>query len=267
MALASSRGDREQAKFIERADGQTAVAVDLGAGDEINVDASSMSTTGLVGKSSGGDFTTAYQAATGITIGGLPDYHSTFLADDVISVVQVATGGGVTATYHRDDAVFTFAGTTLTVTGATFAASDTFVIYTNIQRRAEGANYTSATQSNRTEEIDPIDQKYVAETLLALTNIAETTTAYGYIDMAGVKYLGIQGETDGTTPTDVLTVTLEATCQDDGTAPASCTYQDVTSALTGVASFVDTDFFVLVDTPLPVKYLRVKYVTSTGGGK
>lgn len=128
------------------------------------------------------------------------------------------------------------------------------------------AGYTWATNSIRTEEIDPLDQKYVGETLIDLTNIAQTTTAYAYIDMAGFRTLGIQAETSGATPTDVLTVTLEATMQDDGTAPASCDYQDVTNAITGSASFVDTDFISLIDTPFAVKYLRVKYTTSTGGG-
>jgi hypothetical protein len=126
--------------------------------------------------------------------------------------------------------------------------------------------YDSLTQANKSAEVNPLNRQYVPATLLALTNIAQTTTGYGYIDMSGVRYLGIQGETSGATPTDVLTVTLEATMQDDGTAAASCTYQDVTTAITGSASFVDTDFMALIDTPLPVKYLRVKYVTSTGGG-
>lgn len=132
--------------------------------------------------------------------------------------------------------------------------------------KARGDNYDSSTQANKSAEVSPLSSHYVASTLLALTNIAQTTTGYGYIDMSGVRYLGIQGETSGATPTDVLTVTLEATMQDDGTAAASCTYQDVTTAITGSASFVDTDFMALIDTPLPVKYLRVKYVTSTGGG-
>jgi len=99
-----------------------------------------------------------------------------------------------------------------------------------------------------------------------LTNIAETTTAYAYLDMAGYRGFSIQGETSGATPTDVLTVTIEGTNQDDGTAPASCAYQDVTNALFGVASWVDTDFFAVADTLQSFKYIRVKYVTSTGGG-
>jgi len=56
--------------------------------------------------------------------------------------------------------------------------------------------------------------------------------------------------------------------QDDGTAPASCTYQDITTVITNpsVSEWVDTDFMVLIDTPLPVKYVRIKYVTSNDSG-
>jgi len=115
-------------------DSDGALYVSVSGGSDINIDSNSIDTSGLVGKSAGGDFTTAWASATTITIGGLPAYHGTFLADDVVSVVQVATGGGVTATYHRDDVVMTQAGAVLTVTGATFANTDTFVIYTNIQR-------------------------------------------------------------------------------------------------------------------------------------
>jgi hypothetical protein len=126
--------------------------------------------------------------------------------------------------------------------------------------------YDSSTQANKVAEVNPLNMQYVGETLLDLTNIAQTTTAYAYLDMAGYRYFSLQGETSGATPTDVLTVTVEATNQDDGTAAASCTYQDVTTSLFGVASWVDTDFFGIVDTAGAFKYVRVKYNTSTGGG-
>jgi len=148
----------------------------------------------------------------------------------------------------------------------TVAEDDAVRMVTNLNGEQVSAGHTWASLSNRTEEIDPISQHYVSETLIDETNITTDTTSYSYIDMAGVKYVGLQGETSGTAPTDELTVTLEASIQDDSTAAASCAYQDVTDALTGVSSWVDTDFMALVNTPLPVKYLRVKYVTSNGSG-
>ena len=146
------------------------------------------------------------------------------------------------------------------------AAADRVKAVFNLFGELVVAGYDWAANAIRTKEIDPISQHYVGETLLDLTNIAQTTTAYAYLDMAGYRGFSIQGETSGATPTDVLTVTIEGTNQDDGTAPASCAYQDVTNALFGVASWVDTDFFAVADTLQSFKYIRVKYVTSTGGG-
>jgi len=137
------------------------------------------------------------------------------------------------------------------------------------------APYTWATNSDRTEEIDPLSQHYVNETLLDLTNIATNTTGYGYVDMNGFSGLSIQGETSGATPTDVLTVTIEGTNQDDGTAPASCTYQDITAMAydyatqaLGTASWADTDFYAYLSPQVAglFKYVRVKYVTSNASG-
>ena len=166
------------------------------------------------------------------------------------------------------DPVFTPSGGEYRAADDTYTDGDAVVDHYDINgnKLIRSKAYDSSTQADRTAEINPLNMQFVGETLIDETNIAETTTAYAYIDMAGYTGVGIQAETSGATPTDVLTVTLEASIQDDGTAQASCDYQDVTLALTGSASFVDTDFTALIDTPIPVKYLRVKYTTSTGGG-
>jgi len=476
---------------------------------DINVDSSSVSTSGYVGKKSGtnADFTTAYTAGTTITFTGMPSDVTSFTAEDIVSVVQIATSGAVTRTYTRDDAIMAMTGDVLTITGATFINTDTFVVYTNVARNvevngiiahdapvsttkpvlvgdeatnfdgsalpnavgAEGdlvrtksslsgvrmfmpvsedgsstpladhdaaigtgigestviqglesknfdgsalpnvvgtegdavrmagsltgityamltgengsstpivdhdtaigtglgvgtviqglesknfdgsalpnvvgtegdavrmagsltgvvytmltdedgsdtplvaesaaisaanggsvglmtmleaastqktavttgdavrpignlngeqviAGHTWATNSNRGEEIDPISSHHTEETLADVTNETSATNYY-YMDMDGYRYFSIQCETSGTTPTDTLTVTIEASNQDDGTAQASAAYQDVTQALFGVANWVDTDFFVFQDTPIAAKYVRVKTVTSGG---
>lgn len=125
---------------------------------------------------------------------------------------------------------------------------------------------TPATRSKRVEEINPINLNGVPDNLCDLTNIAANTTAYLYVDMTGFKHIGIQGVTSGTTPTDVLTVTVEITNRDDGTAAASCTYVDVGAFYFGSASWVDTDFAVSNQIPICCKYLRIKYNTSNTGG-
>ena len=111
-----------------------------------------------------------------------------------------------------------------------------------------------------------INAEQDTEVLAELTNIAQSTTGYLYFDMAGFKYFALQLETSDAAPTDTLTLTLEATCQDDGTAKESCTYQDITNLYFGVVSVVDQDVLWEADTPSLFKYVRVKYVTSGGGG-
>lgn len=127
-------------------------------------------------------------------------------------------------------------------------------------------SYDNTTESDKVLESSPVSAHHVESTLLELTNIAQNTTAYGYIDMDGYRYLGIQGLTSGAAPTDILTVTVEATIQDDGTAQASCTYTDVTTSWFGVASAIDNDFYWMTSVPVIAKYVRVKYTTSAGGG-
>jgi len=129
------------------------------------------------------------------------------------------------------------------------------------------AGYSWTTNSIRSEEQDPISTHHEEGTLCDLTNISTNTTDYcGYVDMDGKRFAAFQIETSGTAPTDVLTVTFECTVQDDGTAPASCTYQDLTNDLFGVASVVDSDDMWIVSSTLPMKYCRIKYVTSNDSG-
>jgi len=129
------------------------------------------------------------------------------------------------------------------------------------------AGYSWTTNSIRSEEQDPISTHHEEGTLCDLTNIATNTTDYcGYVDMDGKRFAAFQIETSGTAPTDVLTITFECTVQDDGTAPASCTYQDLTNDLFGVASVVDSDDMWIVSSTLPMKYCRIKYVTSNDSG-
>ena len=129
------------------------------------------------------------------------------------------------------------------------------------------AGYSWTTNSIRSEEQDPISTHHEEGTLYSLTNISTNTTGYcGYVDMDGKRFAAFQIETSGTAPTDVLTVTFECTVQDDGTAPASCTYQDLTNDLFGIASVVDSDDMWIVSSTLPMKYCRIKYVTSNDSG-
>jgi len=112
---------------------------------DLNVDNTALSTSGLIGKPTGGggDFTTAYGTATRVDLTGLPTFHANFASEDIVAIVQIATDGSVTETYTRDDAAMTVAANNITVTGAAFVATDTFVVYTNIPRGGSGPFFDS----------------------------------------------------------------------------------------------------------------------------
>ena len=125
--------------------------------------------------------------------------------------------------------------------------------------------YDSGTDSLKVSEVSPISAHHSESTLLNLTNIAANTTGYAYFDMDGYRYFTLQGITSGTTPTDTLTVSIEATLQDDGTLSTACAYSDVTQSWFSVPGWVDANFWAEKHTPVSAKYIRVKYVTSDTG--
>jgi len=91
----------------------------------VDITAQSTDVSGFVGKASNGDFVTAYASGTTITLSTLPYGVSAIDADDIVSIVQIATDGSVTTIYSRDDAAITTSGTdptTVTVSGATFVS-------------------------------------------------------------------------------------------------------------------------------------------------
>ncbi len=129
------------------------------------------------------------------------------------------------------------------------------------------AGYTALTTSTRVEEIDPISQHYVAETLADVTDQADATYHY-YVDMAGYRQAGFQ--IDLSCGLGTVTATCRATMQDDGTAPAACAYQDVTNDLFGVASLIAaagtaSDMWVADTGAACFKYMDIQIVAATGG--
>ena len=148
----------------------------------------------------------------------------------------------------------------------TYADNDASPLHMNSggELLVQAKGYDTGTDSNKIFEVNPVSEHHVEETLATATVQGNGTTYY-YIDMDGYRYFSIQctntsgGEGDNT-------YTLEATNQDDGTAAASCAYQDVTTALAGVASWVDINWFAIIDTPSSFKYVRVKVVRANDDG-
>ena len=60
-----------------------------------------------------------------------------------------------------------------------------------------------------------------------------------YIDMNGFRKIGLQLQLTGT-----ITVKIYGTIQDDGTAAAACTYQDISATLFGAASITSSSIMI-----------------------
>jgi len=236
---------------------------------DVNVDSNSNDVTGLVGKASGtnADFTTAYASATTITLSNLPSGINKIVADDIVSIQQIATDGSVTNTYTRDDITLTASGTdptTLTISGASFINTDTFVVYTNI--RSEKA-YDSSNDAKRNETINPLWSHDGWEKLADVTNETNATNNRP-IDMEGYDGLIIQFEVLG--GTDTVTLTINGSVQNDGTAFASINKQDITqygfgivTAATTAASYTADAMLYLLD-GTAYKYIDVQTVSAGG---
>lgn len=138
---------------------------------DVNVDETNLGISGtMVGKpaGAGGDFTTAWAAATQITA-GMPAYYPNLRATDILIVQQVNAAGAVVNTYSRDDAAMTVAGNVITVAGATFANTDVFLVFTNVQKMAfEGGVVDAQTQRVTIADDDTnlADIKTAVETLV-----------------------------------------------------------------------------------------------------
>jgi len=104
--------------------------------------------------------------------------------------------------------------------------------------------------------------------LATIVNGADDTYYY-YTDMSYFEALSFQGAMSCVAGT--VTLTVEGTLQDDGTAQGSCTYADVTNAVFGVANVeaaagaAVVSLFDTSDRLGKFKYVRCKVVANTAG--
>jgi hypothetical protein len=112
----------------------------------------------------------------------------------------------------------------------------------------------------RVAEQDPLPFHFSNEVIADSTNTVDGTYYY-YVDMDTFSEHGTQLYIDSGSGS--VTVTIEATLQDDGTAPESCTYVDV-SSLWGSASWTASDILVDGDKISgQFKYIRYKVIADT----
>jgi hypothetical protein len=228
-----------------------------------------------------GDFTAAYGSATTILLTNLPSWI-TVTAPKIVAIGVKPNTGEVDYDwiYNRGSGSLevSYAAGTITVSGAMPLVNtyDFLVVIEGIPRY-QGNNidgtyhiqvrdeaFTVATRSERVEEIDPLDTKYFPDTVADVTNGTDGTYNY-YLDMSTHRKGTLQLELGAGTSAAV--VKIYGTVQDDGTAAASCTYQDIGSATFGAASWT-TGSHILNDNTEKLagyKYIKVEVVASGGG--
>lgn len=148
--------------------------------------------------------------------------------------------------------------------GTTYTDGDAVIAHFDINgfQLIRDKSYDAGTTANKGFEVNPISEHH-NEGTTALTNVLNATPQYIYLDMDGFRNFAFQWVKSGDGDTHIVTV--EATLQDDGTAPASITdYEDVTSDWFGVASWTDDDY-VMADETVIAKYVRIKFATAGGG--
>ncbi|MDD4805100.1 MAG: hypothetical protein PHN69_08235, partial [Candidatus Pacebacteria bacterium] len=69
-------------------------------------------------------------------------YITNINTEDIISIFQINASGAVVKTYFRSDETITVAANVATIAGATFGATDTFVVFTSIERQNDVVDIT-----------------------------------------------------------------------------------------------------------------------------
>jgi len=141
------------------------------------------------------------------------------------------------------------------------ANGDAALVTTGGSLNVQSDGYDSGTDSNKVFEVAPIDTRWENPILADETNAADGTYSY-YVDMDGYRNLAIQyQDVSGGSGTATLKIYASITGDVDIT---SADYIDVTTSWTGAASYT-SDALLVMDSPLPVKYVKVEVVASTGG--
>jgi len=168
--------------------------------------------------------------------------HSMSRVDDADTVFHLSS---ITDTGGVDDTAFSAgsdAGMRIMAanTDDEVDSGDIGVISMTTDRMMKIAGYNSTGDAVRSSEVNPLNEEVISEEVCDVTNADDSDgdNPYTYyIDMEGYSECGVDVELDGGSGTATLTVL--GTRQDDGTAAASCTYNDVGSDMYGAASWTD----------------------------
>ena len=170
------------------------------------------------------DASVAYTSATTITITGL---SFTFTKYDIVSVRQIPNAGGADTqdTVFSDVTNFSVVGTVITVAGASFAATDNFVVILSGDRKyGDDVN-----EAGRVTIVNRKGDDMVAQTF-PLTNVPNATPSITYIPM-GIGYDSMAVQVVKTGGTDTFTAKYGTSLEGSG---ATKSYIDTTAGWTDV---------------------------------
>ncbi len=209
------------------------------------------------------DAVVAYATGSGVNVVGLP---YTFTEFDINNIEQIPSGTSVDAVNWSDKSDFIVAGSTITVLGgATFVSTDKFVVTLTGDPRVENTPLSA----NQVIELSPLSEQFVGEVLVSGAALVSGNTFY-YVDMSGYRKSSFQLEVDDIKAGSVE-ITFEGTVQDDGTAAASCVYQDITNDVFGIGSQFATSGGTISDMWVDnaektggLKFERIKLETTNG---
>jgi hypothetical protein len=133
-------------------------------------------------------------------------------------------------------------------------------------------SYSPSTLSNRTEEVDPLDTRDLLLVDQTDSNIANGSPVNIYVDIKHRKRVMV--DIVCSSADDTFATTYAISLQDDGTAPASCNYQDISTYLDNDGSGKDwllsgvrtSTHLMMLPIGITGKYLRITHTTAGGAG-
>ena len=203
------------------------------------------------------DFTATYASGTTLTLTALPftPTNAQFVS------VKVQPASGLAVIYGSDSNAFSFNSTTgvLTVTGATFTNTDTYVVTLTGPKKQP---FDTASSAYKTSLIRDVSDQYVPTVLQPSAALAAATYYY-YLYMDGFSHAAFNVDIGANT-----TVTYEMTFDDPSGSP---TYYDrtvtgywanATAQGIGATSFTATHSMWFDD--VNCRAVRVKVVVASG---
>jgi len=184
----------------------------------------------------------------------------TFLVNEDGSGTPVVKEDAVLTNVAGDTHGLLGAGRALSILPTAVANLDGSIIATDLYGRTMGAAFQLASESDRIEEINPLDTRDVPSILADGASVAGGATVDFYVPLSHMKGFSIQWE-----PNDEhFTLKVYATDEDNGTALSACNYVDVTNSWFGSATFT-ADAFLLFDTEMCAYGIHIEVVRADEG--